>query len=109
MTNAAADSGHDADAVGGFHQLLQVSVRGAEVDVAVIEADAIKPVDAVEPIDNYDMFRLVLALAPEEVTLAGDAASGYTMSIPLDNTSDRDVRIMMSCASAMTGGCSTRS
>lgn len=100
MTNAAGNSVHDHEAVGGFHHLLQVSVRGAEVDVAVIKADAIKPQDAVEPLDNYDFFELNRRLAPREVALAALEARSYTLSVPLKNTSRRDIQVLASCSSA---------
>ena len=100
MTNAAANSAHEHHGVGGFHHLLQVSVRGAEVDVAVIEADAIKPQDAERPQDNYDFFDLTRRLAPAKVPLQEVANHTYTMAIPLFNASRRDVEVLIGCASA---------
>ena len=100
MTNAAANSVHDHESVGGFHHLLQVSVRGAEVNVAVIKADAIKPQDAVEPLDNYDFFELNQRLAPRQVSLAAAGDRAYTLELPLKNTSRRDVQVLVSCTSA---------
>lgn len=101
MTNAAANSEHDSDEVGGFHHLLQVSVRGSEVDVAVIEADAIKARDAVAPQDNYDFFALSQKLAPSKVKLAahGDNAHEFIFDIKLNNDSGRDVQLLVSCDS----------
>ncbi len=100
MTNAAANSAHDHHGVGGFHHLLQVSVRGAEVDVAVIEADAIKLQNAVRPQDNYDFFDLTQRLAPRQVALEASGGNTYTMTIPLRNTSRRDIEVLVSCSSA---------
>jgi predicted phosphodiesterase len=100
MTNAAANSAHDHHGVGGFHHLLQVSVRGEEVDVAVIEADAIKPQDAVSPQDNYDFFDLTRRLAPAQVPLQATTGNSYTMAIPLFNASRRDIEVLISCSSA---------
>jgi predicted phosphodiesterase len=100
MTNAAANSVHDHAAVGGFHHLLQVSVRGQSVDVAVVEADAVYPQDAVHPEDNYDFFDLTRRLAPDNVTLTTDAPNTYALEIPLRNTSRRDIQVLVSCSSA---------
>ena len=99
MTNAAANSAHDHHAVGGFHHLLHVSVRGDEVNVAVIEADAIKPQDAVQPIDNYDFFDLTRRLAPAQVTLQATGEGTFDLDIPLFNSSRRDIQILVSCTS----------
>jgi len=100
MTNAAANSAHDHHGVGGFHHLLQVSVRGEEVDVAVIEADAIKPRDAVRPEDNYDFFDLTRRLAPKQVTLTQVSEGTFDMQVPLFNASRRDIEVLVSCSSA---------
>jgi len=100
MTNAAANSAHDHHGVGGFHHLLQVSVRGAEVDVAVIEADAIKPEDAVQPEDNYDFFDLTRRLAPKEVPLKANGDNRFNMDFTLFNSARRDIQVFISCTSA---------
>lgn len=100
MTNAAANSAHDHHGVGGFHHLLQVAVRGEEVNVAVIEADAIKPQNAVRPEDNYDFFDLTRSLAPRQVALKRTDAGMFDMTIVLFNRSRRDIEILVSCTSA---------
>lgn len=99
MTNAAANSVNETEAVGGFHHLLQVSIRGAEVDVAVIKADAIKPEDAVAPIDNYDFFALSQRLAPASVNMKELNDGVYELVIPLQNTSARGIQVLASCTS----------
>ena len=100
MTNAAANSVNDIEAVGGFHHLLQVSIRGEELDVAVIKADAIKPEDAVAPIDNYDFFALHQRLAPNSVKLKELQEDVYQLVIPLRNSSQREISVLLSCDSA---------
>ena len=101
MTNAAATSAHDEDAIGSFHHLLQVSVRGAEVDVAVIKADAILAQNAAHPQDNYDFFDLSRKLAPRSVRLEPTNQQGtYTLNITLRNTSKRDIAVFAACTSA---------
>ena len=100
MTNAAANSAHDHDAVGSFHHLLQVSVRADEVDVAVIKADAILQQNVVYPDDNYDMFALTRRLAPAEVQLTETGPNTYDFVFELNNLSRRDIQAMVSCTSA---------
>jgi len=105
MTNATGASIQDIPEVGGFQHLIQVSVRGAEVDVAVIQADAIKAQDAVYPQDNYDLFDLQRKLVPAQVKLqphdpSADAHSSFKFDIPLHNASRRDVQLFISCDSA---------
>lgn len=99
MTNAAATTGHESEAVGGFPHLLQVSVRGEEVDVAVIKADAIKPQDIVHPGDNYDMFALSRNLVDRRVTLTEKGDLRYQFHIAFHNTSDRDIEVFVECDS----------
>ena len=79
--------------------LLQVSVRGAEVDVAVIHADSVAAEDSVIPADNYDYFALTRSLVQETVELKQTSANGFTLDIPLENGSRRDIRVMVSCSS----------
>lgn len=106
MTNAAGESIQNVPEVGGFRHLIQVAVRGAEVDVAVIEADAIKAQDFVYPQDNYDLFDLKRRLVPASVHLKRQPASVDTVThrfhfnVPLNNTSRRDVQLFVSCQSA---------
>ncbi|NND53487.1 MAG: hypothetical protein HKN56_00765 [Gammaproteobacteria bacterium] len=99
MTNAAANSVNEHPDIGGFRHLLQVSVRGDEVNTAVIEADAIKPQDIVAPGDNYDFFALDQRLLPDSVALqkTGDA---FKFAIELNNVSARNVQVFVSCTSA---------
>ncbi len=99
MTNATGKSAHDEPLIGGFSHLLQVSVRGGDVEVAVIPADAVKPRDAVIPIDNYDFFALDRGLVPRQVTLDERGKRTFGIDIPLNNTSERDVQLLVSCSS----------
>ncbi len=101
MTNASGDSAHDLAIVGGFKQLLQVAVRGHEVDVAVIEADAVKPQDYVHPADNYDLFELKRNLVPKRLKLSPAADDQhFNLNIPIRNTSRRSVTFYIHCESA---------
>ena len=100
MTNAAANSAHDHASVGSFHHLLQVSVRGEDVAVAVINADAIHPKNAVHPEDNYDFFDLTRRLAPKQVQLQQLKEGQFQLDIELRNLSRRAVQVMVSCHSS---------
>ncbi len=100
MTNANGTSAARHPEIGGMPHLLQVSVRGAEVDVAVIHADSVTAEDSVIPADNYDYFALTRGLVPEKpVELHPTAANAFTFDIPLENGSRRDIRVMVSCSS----------
>ncbi len=99
MTNANGTSAAEHPEIGGMPHLLQVSVRGAEVDVAVIHADAVIAEDSVAPADNYDYFALTRSLAPNRVELEQISATTYAFDIPLENGSRRDIRVMMTCSS----------
>ena len=100
MTNAGGDMAHDNPVAGGYFQLLQVSVRGAEVDVAPIAADAIRPRDSVHPRDNYDLFALGRRLIPDTVKLAGRSDHHFQWHLPLFNPTERQLDVYVSCASA---------
>ncbi|XOV85240.1 MAG: metallophosphoesterase family protein [bacterium] len=100
MTNAAANSVNDVEAVGGFHHILQVSIRGGELDVAVIKADGVKAEDSVAPIDNYDFYALHQRLAPKTVRVREMQDNVYQLVIPLRNSSQRDINVLISCDSA---------
>lgn len=100
MTNAAGDSVHHRQEIGGMPHLLHVSVRGEEVDVAAIVADAILPIDAVKPEDNYDYFNLSRGLAPRQIKLQPQDSYQFVMDLPLANTSERDIQVFISCFSA---------
>jgi len=100
MTNAAANSVHTNESIGGFHQLLQVSVRGEEVAVAAIKADAIKPMDAVHPQDNYDFYELTRGFAPAHTDMKSTGNHQHAWVIPLRNPSRRDIQVLVSCSSA---------
>ena len=100
MTNAAANSAFENDAIGTFHHLLQVSVRGDQVDVAVIKLDGIVKQDSVYPADNYDFFALSQKLARKTVEMVTLSEREYTFSITLNNTTSREIRILASCNSA---------
>ncbi len=100
MTNAAGDSVNDQPLVGGFDHLLQVAVRGEEVSVAVIAADAVKAQDSVAPADNYDYFSLSRGLLPDTVALRETGQGVYEMPVTLSNTARREVRVYLSCTSS---------
>jgi len=100
MTNAAANSAHEHEAIGGFHQLLQVSVRGEEVAVAAIKADAIKPLDSVHPRDNYDYYSLIKGFAQAQTPLKSLGNHQHDWVIPLNNPSRRDIQVLVTCSSA---------
>lgn len=99
MTNASGAMAHSNQEIGGFFHLLQVSVRGSEVDVAVINADAVQGQDIVAPADNYDMFAVKRGLLPKSVKLEPLDASTYRLELPLNNTSQRDLTAYLSCRS----------
>lgn len=99
MTNAAADGATEIAAIGNFDHLLQVSVRGSSVRYAVIRADAIEAPDVVHPDDNYDFFRLTKRLAPSAVTMRQVGDLQWTMTIPLQNPTRRDVTVYVQCGS----------
>lgn len=109
MTNAAANSGVAAEAAGSFPHFLQVSVRDGQAQVAVIKADAVLDPQRFDPWDNYDLFALTNKLAPSTVTLVATRVKhskqqhigpSYALTIPLSNTSRRDVEVYPSCTSA---------
>ena len=100
MTNAAANSTHRNAKIGGMPHLLQVSVRGDEVVVAVIAADSIAAANSVVPEDNYDFFALTQALLPKQVTLNKTQAGKFDLVIPINNTSQRTVQLFVNCDSA---------
>ncbi len=99
MTNAGGRMGHDDPRAGSFFHLLQVSVRGEDVRVAVVKADAVQAQNSVHPADNYDIFNLTRRLAPKSVRLVGKDGS-YQLKIPLANRTRRDVQVFTSCTSA---------
>lgn len=99
MTNAAANMGTTWREAGSFHHLLQVSVRGPEVTVAVIDADAVNRRDIVAPTDNADLFQLLLRLAPRDIELQQTAEGRYGLTIPVQNMSSRDVQLLVTCLS----------
>lgn len=99
MTNAAADGGTSFDAAGNFDHLLQVSVRDAQTRYAVIRADAIEAPDFVHPDDNYDLFGLTRNLAPDSVPLVARGDGEWTMTIPLNNPTDRQLTVYVQCSS----------
>ena len=100
MTNAAANMVHDQAQAGGFHQLLQVSVSGPKVSVAVITADSIQPKEAVSAIDNYDLFVINRNLTRKKTTLEQiKGPNFYQISLKLDNKAKRDITLNISCRS----------
>ncbi len=99
MTNANGAGIADHIETGSMPHLLQVSVRGAEVDVAVIHADAIYAEDMVAPQDNYDYFALHQNLVPKSVDLK-TVAGTLQMPIPVANESQREIQVLAECSSA---------
>ena len=99
MTNAGGRMAHEVKAVGGFPHLLHVVVRGEQVSVAVVDADAVHPQDMVAPEDNYDLFRLGRSLAPDVIQLRKQG-EWYTFNLKLRNPTDRDITAYVSCDSA---------
>lgn len=99
MTNAAADSAHAEERVGGFHHFLMVSVRDANVRYAVVKADAVLPPDYVRPEDNYDLFAIGRSLFPKSVVLEALGKNRYQLDIPMSNPTDRDLSVYVSCSS----------
>ena len=104
MTNAAADSAHAEERVGGFHHFLLVTVRDAEVGFAAIKADAVLPPDYVRARDNYDLFAIGRRLVPEAVTLGAarraSSRTAHAFEIPLVNPTDRELTLYVTCSSA---------
>ena len=100
MTNAAANMVHQESRAGGFHQLLQVSVSGPKVSVAVITADSIQPKDAVSAIDNYDLFVISRNLTRKKTTLEQIKSPNiYQINLKLDNRAKREITLNVSCRS----------
>ena len=100
MTNASGNSVNTLAETGGMPHLLQVAVRGEEVNVAPIMADAIFAHDAVDPQDNYDFYALNRKLAPRAVKLEKSGPNRYKLKIPLHNTSERAIQVYAECSSA---------
>lgn len=98
MTNAAANGAFSQDETGSFDHFLMVSVRDSSTRFAVVRADALEAPDVVHPSDNYDLFEISRSLAPKSVELTG-SASGWKMLIPLENPSERELTLYLSCTS----------
>ncbi|MEZ5550992.1 MAG: metallophosphoesterase [Pseudomonadales bacterium] len=98
MTNAAADGAFSQDETGSFDHFLMVSVRDSTTRFAVVRADALEAPGIVHPSDNYDLFEISRALAPKNVDLTA-SVSGWKMLIPLENPSDRELTLYLSCRS----------
>ena len=99
MTNAAANSVNTNPLVGGFHHLLQVSVRGNKVSLASIELDSIRSQDAVTPTDNYDFFTLSRNLVPKTISARLADTNRWQFTIPLNNKTDRALTAYITCSS----------
>lgn len=99
MTNAGGLMGQAEPLVGGYHHLLQVSVRSDSVDVAVIAADSIAPQDSVRAEDNYDMFSLTQSLVSERTPMQRTGTGQYSMVVQLANNSRRDIQVFIECDS----------
>jgi predicted phosphodiesterase len=99
MTNAAANSSLAVDAVGGFHHYLKLSVRDAELDLAVLRAGAVQAPELIHPDDNYDLFRLQRGLAPRDVELSRQDDQRFLMEVPLTNPTERTVTVYATCSS----------
>lgn len=98
MTNAGGRMAHEVKAVGGFPHLLHVAVRGEDVSVAVVEADAVHAQDMVAPADNYDLFNLGRSLAADELKLR-EQGDQFTIELKLRNPTQRDITAYISCSS----------
>jgi len=99
MTNAAATGALPIPEVGGFHHLLLVSVRDAEIRYAVIPADSIRAPDTVTPADNQDLFDLHRQLAPPALALTAAGENRWTVSLPLFNPTTRALTLYLQCRS----------
>ena len=100
MTNAAANMVHQQSQAGGFHQLLQVSVSGPSVSVAVITADSIQPKETVSAIDNYDLFAISRNLTKKRITLEQlKNPNVYQITLKFKNKSKRNITLNVSCNS----------
>ncbi len=99
MTNAAADMGTRFAEVGSFHHLLQVTVRDADVDVAVIKAGAIVPLRSVTMEDNQGLFTLVRRLTDEKMHATATGPRSWTSQLRLTNPISRDITAQVHCSS----------
>ena len=100
MTNAAANMINKEPLAGGFHQLLQVSVSGPKVRVAVITADSINPKETVSAIDNYDLFTLNRSLTKRTATLEQlGEANQYELRLAFNNKAKRNISLNIACSS----------
>ena len=99
MTNAAANSGTDLEATGAFDHLLFISVRDDQVAIAPIDAGAVRRMDAVSPLDNYDNFALASGLVPANVNMAANGELHWRAELPLHNTTSRTIDVHVSCSS----------
>ncbi|MFT7653912.1 MAG: membrane dipeptidase [Candidatus Azotimanducaceae bacterium] len=99
MTNAGGRMAQENKEIGGFFHMLQISVRGEEVDVAVINNDAIQGQDAAHPKDNYDVFALKRGLAAKSVKMEVSGEGSFEFNIPLTNTSERNISVYVDCSS----------
>jgi len=99
MTNSAATSGTNLDETGSFDHLLFVSVRDGDVSIAPILAGAVKSMDLVAPIDNYDNFALASTLLPEAVPMVKSADRHFTSDLSLHNSTSRAIDVHLTCSS----------
>ena len=99
MTNASGTMGQAQRNIGGFFHLLLVSVRGNDINVAVIDADAVQGQDIVAPIDNYDTYAIKRRLVPREVELEPLSENQYGMTLPINNATERAIDVYISCDS----------
>ncbi len=100
MTNAAANMVHQQKQAGGFHQLLQVSVSGPNVSVAVITADSIAAKETVSAIDNYDLFAISRGLTKKRIALEQlKSPNSYQITLKFNNKAKRDITLNVSCRS----------
>ena len=100
MTNAAANLAHEKAEAGGFRQLIQVSVRGEEISIAVIEADSVQAQESVSAKDNYDLYALGRGFTKKTVTLNPlKKPNHFEFNIELNNTTKRTLNLNISCHS----------
>jgi len=99
MTNAAATAGVNNPQAGSFPHFLQVSVRDDSAAVSVVKSDSVLAPSQFDPADNNDLFALTRRFAPAQVNLAA-TKKGYRITIPINNSSNRQIQVFGHCTSA---------
>jgi len=99
MTNNSGENALRHAELGSFNHLLQISVRDDEVSLASIEVDAIRPLDFVAPVDNYEFFALTQRLTADHVEATLVDEHRYGFELVLNNPTERAIDAYLSCAS----------